>query len=298
MNDFDDYTRKPTKRQGCILLGIAFAVFVVGLIVISVGGGLIAQKPAHYLAEPDFCKPSAGARASKLFTFFQQVEDIYYELHPYKLGFKDNIDKEEFQSKYKAYDPSPWNLKNITDASSVLFNHTDSFNVEQLKQREKKLLVQVKIYLKYIFGGNTEGNYYNGDFMIGPDSVFCRSPICDMGKDLNRALKYLKPASVNDARFLRVKLKEFNTSVERYIANLRDGVKAGLVITNAACRAGVQAFKRRYPWLAREGQKGNGGDLSMFQVLNCSKGAGRLAMVVYNACFSSLLSLQHFLFLD
>ena len=266
MNDFDDYTRKPTKRQGCIVLGIAFTLFVVGLIVISVGGGLIAQKPAHYLAEQNFCKPSAGGSASRLFTFLQQVEDIYYELHPYKLGFKDNIDKEEFQSKYKAYDPSPCNLKNITDASSVLFNHTDSFNVEQLKQREKKLLVQVKIYLKYIFGGNTEGNYYNGDFMIGPDSVFCCSPICDMGKDLNRALKYLKPASVNDARFLRVKLKEFNTSVERYIANLRDGVKAGLVRTNAACKAGVQAFKRRYPWLAREGQKGNGGDLSMFQV--------------------------------
>ena len=251
-------TRQPAKRN-IVFLQLAIIVFVLGLILIIIGAVLIAesQRPVRQPPE-DGCKASAEADRVGLFTFLKQVEDVYYRLKPYKVGSKPGVTAKEVREIYRAYDPSPSNLKVITDHSLELLreiNVSKSIDEDELKPRERRMFVQVKFFLKYIFGSPYEGNFYTGDFLLGPDS-FCARQVCSMGKDLSAVLPFLKPSSVDDVRFLRDKLKEFNTTIDQYISNLREGVKAGFVRPIEACKAGLDAVRTMYPKLWLQGEEG------------------------------------------
>lgn len=251
-------TRQPAKRN-IVFLQLAIIVFVLGLILIIIGAVLIAesQRPVRQPPE-DGCKPSTEADRTGLFTFLKQVEDVYYKFKPYKVGSKPGVTAKEVREIYRAYDPSPSNLKVITDHSLELLreiNVSKSIDEDELKPRERRMLAQVKFFLKHIFGSPYEGDFYNGDFMLGPN-IFCASPICKMGKDLEAVLPSLKPSSVGEVRFLRDKLKEFNTTIYQYISNLREGVKAGFVRPILACKAGLDALRTKYPKLWLQGEQG------------------------------------------
>lgn len=251
-------SRQPAKRT-IVLLQLAIVVFVLALIIIIIGGILIAesQKPVTSPTE-DGCKPSAEAERVGLFPFLQKVEDAYYSFRNYRIGSKPRVTSREIREIYAAYDPNPSILKRMTDYSLDYLkeiNETKSIDEDKLKPRERRMLAQVKQFLEYTFGSVYEGNFYNGEFMLGPN-IFCMSPICQMGKDFQLVLPSLKPSSVDDVRFLIKKLQEFNTTVNQYISNLRLGVKTGFVRSSHSCKAGLESLQTVYRHISLEGEEG------------------------------------------
>ena len=124
-----------------------------------------------------------------------------------------------------------------------------------LKPREYKALLQVKHYLKYIFGTPYDGNYYSGDWMLGPNS-FCWQPMCGLSYDIYNNIGNLKPRNVSEVGDVIKHFQDLNATVMQYIANMKMGIKAGMVRTQKECIGGMYAMKKRYENVSEYGEKG------------------------------------------
>lgn len=204
----------------------------------------------------DRCSCSEEAKRSGFDAFLQKVQDKTFELHPFLIAEKPKVSSEEIRDKYKVYDPSPSNLKNITDTAKTLLQELigKEINEKRLKSRERKSLAQLKHYLKHVFGTPFDGNYYFGDYLLGPN-MFCWQPICSIGKTLE-TLRFFKPSNTHGLEILISKLEEVNKTFQTYTDNLRYGVKAGMVRSVEECRAGLDAIKRSYLRISLEGPAG------------------------------------------
>lgn len=250
--------RQPAKRN-IVILQLAILVFAISVILLIVGAVMIAESQKTITLPPaNNCEPSTEAKRVGLFTFLKGVNEAFFKYKPYKVGFKPGVTEKEVRETYRAFDPTPIKLKQLTDYSMDLLkeiNETKRIDEDELKPRERRMLAQVKLFLKYNFGSVYEGNFYNGDFMLGPN-FFCASPICEMGRDFKAVLPFLKPSSVDEVSYLEDKLKEFNTSIDQYISNLRLGVKTGFVRSMHACKAGLETLRTAYPKISLEGEEG------------------------------------------
>ena len=214
--------------------------------------------PANNL-EADRCLPSDEAVRSGLDRFLQKVEDTYYQLHPNKIAWKPGVTASEVRTKYRAYDPSPRNIKLITDKAWALLGEIDNADVEHaiLKPREKKALAQVKHYLKHVFGTAYDVNYYAGDFLLGPN-LWCWQPICEIPYDFQKHLPYFKPLNTKDLEKLGEKLAEVNRTFLQYQSNMEYGVRAGMVRSVEQCLAGINGFTASFRHISTKGAAGRG----------------------------------------
>ena len=124
-----------------------------------------------------------------------------------------------------------------------------------LKPREYRALLQVKHYLKYIFGVPYDENYYSGAWMLGPNMA-CWQPICYIGNDIFFNIRNLKPRTASEVGDVVKHLKDINVTVMQYIANMKMGIKVGMVRTIKECWAGIFAVRKRFENISEYGEQG------------------------------------------
>ncbi|PFX16666.1 hypothetical protein AWC38_SpisGene19047 [Stylophora pistillata] len=142
------------------ITGLAF--LIAGIVLLSKGDASCPGRISPNKAER--CSYSEEAITKGLDKFLQKVQDSYYRLHPNKISTKPNVSPAEIRAKYRSYDPSPRNIKIITDEALALLVEINAktFQSHKLKPRERKALAQVKHYLQHIFGTPYDVNYYAG----------------------------------------------------------------------------------------------------------------------------------------
>lgn len=243
-----------------IVLGVLSFVFLIAGIIFFVAG----NRKSEVKSVENSCGFSEEAKRVGLPKLLQRAKDSYFEMHPERYFTKpEKISVKELKQKYKSYDPSPKKIKLRTDTARKLYEEIKNtkVNFEEMKERESKVFFQIKFFLKFIFSTPYGGNYYNGDWMMGPDS-FCYDPICNMPYYIENNLQNFKPSSVEEMEEFREKLKEVNHTFYRYIENLKLGVQAGMVRTEESCYSGLQAIILKYWNVYREGEEGKPSDKS------------------------------------
>lgn len=262
--------RKPKQRYRTTLI-LATAITLVGIACLITGIVLLVKRNNSVNCETtegsekeksrdkkvERCAFSVEAERCGLDLFLQKVFDTTYELHPFLISTKPKVSAEEVKMKYKAYDPSPSNLKQVTDTAKSLLEELTrkEINEKKLNLRERKALAQLRHFLKHVFGTPFDGNYYFGDFLLGPN-VFCWQHICSVGSSLQRSLGFFKPADASGLEVLIEKLTEVDKTFTTYTDNLRFGVKAGMVRSEEECVAGLDAIKRHFLSISVDGPEG------------------------------------------
>ena len=262
--------RKPKQRYRTTLI-LATAITLVGIACLITGIVLLVKRNNSVNCETtegsekeksrdkkvERCAFSVEAKRCGLDLFLQKVFDTTYELHPFLISIKPKVSAEEVKMKYKAYDPSPSNLKHVTDKAKSLLEELTrkEINEKKLNLRERKALAQLRHFLKHVFGTPFDGNYYFGDFLLGPN-VFCWQHICSVGSSLQQSLGFFKPADASGLEVLIEKLAEVDKTFKTYTDNLKYGVKAGMVRSEEECVAGLDAIKRHFFSISVDGPEG------------------------------------------
>ena len=255
------------RRQNQIrcLLIIVTVLGIVGLICLCVGIAFIVQAKksddctTQTAAQTDQCEYSKEAKRVGLDDFLRQAQDKYYELNPHKIGFKPGVEPDEIRKRYRSYDPTPNNIKWITDEAVKIADNLEkmSINMDKLTLREKRAVAQVSHWGKHGFPFMVPYlyNYYVGDWMMGGD-IFCWNPMCLVPDEVKISLKHFKPSTVGEMETLRNKFKEIKQSFDRFVENMKLGVAAGMVRTVTECKAGLDAFKDKFRDVANNGPMG------------------------------------------
>ena len=244
-------SRHPKTRlwfiAACVLAFLGLVILITG-IVLLVKANSKECSPARQETGEARCDFSKEANASGFSKFLGKVFQAYYQFFPYELAYKPGgVTEAYLRANFKPYDPSPAKLREITTNSLQLLKELDDMkiNTNKLKLREKKAMVQLKHFLKHIFATPYDGNYFAGDFLMGPN-LFCWQPICSVGSHVYYNMRYFKPSTVQDVDFLQDKFKQLNETFSQYIENLRYGIRAGMVRSVEECIAGVNAMKQSY----------------------------------------------------
>lgn len=269
MEKFAPEMRMDQNQKQRKTLFLATAITLVGIACLITGIILLVKRNSARCEAPNVqkwqrkktvgrCSYSEEAKRAGLVAFLQRVQDKTFEVQPFLIAQKPKVSASEVLQRYRVYDPSPSNLKNVTDTAKTLLRDLNGMDIDEkkLKSRERKVLAQLRHYLKHVFGTPFDGDYYFGDFLLGPN-VFCWQPICTVGSTLEKTLHFFKPNDTRGLEILIEKLAEVNKTFQTYTDNLRYGVKAGMVRSIEECRSGIDAIQRIYFHIAFSGPEGN-----------------------------------------
>ena len=253
--------------RSVVALGLSLAAISVIVVVTVVW--FRTSPSSDKSAEDDHdtrCSFSEEARRVGLVQFLQKLRSEFEKNHPYMIASKPDVTSSEVRQVYRPYDFRPEAIKNRTDTSNALYNELQTIvyanvNERELKLRESKAMHVAKSILKVAFGWSPyEGNYYSGDWLLGPN-FFCWQPICYLLTNLASCLPHFKPASVSDMQKLLHLLRQHNSTIQQYKENLRSAVKVGMVRPVEACKVGVREFKKRFLSIAVSNESGKQGIL-------------------------------------
>ena len=240
-----------------VVLGII--CLIIGIVLISFAkdrgkDGNCAGKQTQNGTEKltsDVCVPSEEALRVSLYKMLQKIQDEVFALNPHILIFKPQTTNEEIRHHFKPYDPTPSEIKRRTDEAWRLLAEINATKVDEtkLKLRERKALSQVKFYLRHVFGQPYDGNYYAGDWMLGPN-FFCWQSICSIGREMSDHLAAFAPRNISDMEVIHGILKAYNKSITQYMENVKLGVKTGMVGSIEECRGGLDSFKGVFSHIA------------------------------------------------
>jgi hypothetical protein len=247
--------KKVKIATAVIVLGVIFLIVGIILLAIGISKSKCDTSPTSTSQDEAFCKYSKEANRVGFGKFLDKVKRKYYELHPFNVFYDPDVSKatdqkgaaERVKAEYVAFDTTPSVIKDRTDTAWSLLDELNKLGIveERLKPRERKSLAQARHYLKQVFGQPYDVNYYTADWMLGPD-LFCYRQICYLGYGIYHATRYLKPNSSKDVELIEKKLKTNKDAVERYINNMKIGVKKGMIRNTESCVAGLNAMKRAY----------------------------------------------------
>ena len=247
-----------------LLLALAGFLATTGLICLITGIVILTRdtpcdesSPNTNTSPQDRCSYSDEAVRGGLDTFLQKVQDSYYRLHPNRIAYKPKVSAIEIREKYHSYDPSPSNVKIITDEAWALFDEINrkQFEEHELKPRERKALAQLKHYLQHVFGTPYDVNYYAGDFLMGPN-LWCWQPLCDTPFEMKKSLYHFKPNSTEDLENLLSKLAGIKETFVQYRRNMEYGVLVGMVRSVEECKAGINGLTSYFRNISIKGAKG------------------------------------------
>lgn len=241
---------------------IAFIVLIVGIVLIVLAIKKEGDRGKTSGSQSDdtvsFCEYSEEAKRIGLDEIISKVKKTYYEQLPFQLPGDPEATRDDISKNYRAYNPTPDYIKNVTDVARNLFKDVNKIKVNsnKLKPRERKALSQLKHYLKTVFGQPFDMNFYAGDWMLGPTFYCSKQPICEVGKHLKEMLKRLKPQNLEDVTLIEDKLKAHKEGILRYMENLKMGKQHGMVYSQDACISGRDALKRKYLNIAIKNETG------------------------------------------
>ena len=195
---------------------------------------------------------SDEAQRIKFQEFLKRVQDTYYEYNRNALPWRphdeeNDVFPEELRNRHLPYNATPAYLKAKTDAAFKLFDEINSTVLDEnaMTPREVKALEQVKHFLRTVFGAAFDENFYNGDWMLGPNN-FCRQAICSISYSIDVYARYVKPKDFEDAEKMIEKIMLNKHSIQQYKANMQLGIRTGMVRSKFNCIAGINAFKQYY----------------------------------------------------
>ena len=249
------------------VLAVATIIFIVGIALIAIaakekgkdngtpGTKAAAATPSDKATKCDY---SDEAKRVGLGEFLDKVKSTYYKLHPYEVYDDPDVTLDRIKEEYVAYDPTPSTIKARTDTSLDLLKEISdkTINPAALKQRERKVLAQVKHYLQHVFGQPFDANYYAGDWMMGPNRN-CWQEICNIGNTVYNGLGlHFKPNSTSDVQLIERKLKTYKAGILQYIENMRMGVRKGMVRSKEACEVGMKVLAAKYMKVSIDNETG------------------------------------------
>lgn len=201
----------------------------------------------------DVCAPSDEAVRVSLYEILEKIQAEAFALNPNILIFKPQTTSEEIRQHFKPYDPTPSEIKRRTDEAWRLLAEINETNAEvaKLKPRERKALSQVKFYLRHVFGQPYDGNYYAGDWMLGPN-FFCWQPICSIGREMSDHLASFAPRNTSDMQIIRGILEAYSKSINQYMENVKLGVRTGMVGSVEECRGGLDSLKGVFSFISAD----------------------------------------------
>ena len=230
-----------TSRQwlvNLLIIGIPILLCIILIIILMFVPDMQRKQPNINTR----CIPSAESNSSKLTATLKKIQtEFYRRLYPDKIQFKPGVTPEEIRAIFQPWDPSPSAIKSKTDEASKLLKELNSLkiNTTLLKIRERKAVHVAKAILLNNFAWAPFGqNYYTGDWMLGPD-FYCWHPICYVFADINAVIAHFKPQNATDLKKLDNLFDGFNHTFERYIENLKLGVRTGYVRATPACIVGI-----------------------------------------------------------
>ena len=253
------------------VLAVGIILFIVGIVLIAVAAADMNESPSEspssnkrqeqkvttpvpttpFPTTPvpsGRCDFSEEAKRVGLGEFLGRVKATYYKLHPYDVYWDPDVTPATIRAEFVAYDPTPSVIQKRTDTALALLKEINDkkINADALQPRERKALAQVKHYVQHIFGQPYDVNYYAGDWMMGPN-LFCWQEICYHGYAVHNGLGiYHKPYNASDVELIETKLKTHKAGILQYIANMKMGVRKGMVRSVEECQAGINTIKRRY----------------------------------------------------
>ncbi|XP_032229067.1 uncharacterized protein LOC5504853 [Nematostella vectensis] len=202
---------------------------------------------------------SNEAKRVGLDRLLQEVQDMYFKLYPNKIAFYPGITETDVMRIFRPYDPTPEIIKRNTDESRKLYTDLENleFAKDKLKLFEKRALAKAKYWVYHVFAyGVPYGyDYYNGDWMLGPD-VFGWSAINHIKAELNQTVPHFKPFMADDVDFIVDRLVEVGYGVMRYMKNLQLGVQAGMVRSIEECEGGLYSVKNEFRDISLGGEMG------------------------------------------
>lgn len=241
-------TRNSIRIIVCVVLGATgIACVISGIVLLHKKSVSSCEKENYDEEKPSTfqvtCNYSKEALRVGLPEFLQKVQDTFYDLHPEKIFEKPEVTEKEVWEKFQGYDPSPAKLKHITDTSFKLLAEIRAKKIlkHQMKPRERKALAQVLHYLKHVFGTPYSGNYYAGDYLLGP-GFFCLTMQPECHYNVRLGLSRLPPCSLQEVHLLLNAIRTLNHTFSQYRQNLIDGAKAGMVRFIDDCKKGVSDF--------------------------------------------------------
>ena len=265
--EFVNNEKKKASPKRCfvrslIALGLSSAAITIIVVVIVVCFRTSPSSDKSAEDEQDTrCSYSEEARRIGLERFLLKLRSEFKKYHPYLIASQPRVTSSEVRQVYRPYDFRPEAIKNRTDASDALYNELQTsvfanVNERELKIRERKAMHVAKSILKIAFGWSPyEGNYYSGDWLLGPN-FFCWQPICYLLTNLASCLPHFKPASARDIQGLLDLLRQHNRSVQQYKENLQSAVKVGMVRSVETCKVGVREFRKRFLSIAVSNESG------------------------------------------
>ncbi|XP_020917030.1 uncharacterized protein LOC110254389 isoform X2 [Exaiptasia diaphana] len=201
------------------------------------------------------CMFSDEAERVDLQGFLSRLKDAYFEYSPHLVAWKPDLVGKELteyvKQSYQPYDPHPDKLKAKTDKSLALLKEiTDlKMNKDLMTPRENKAIAQAIHFLQHCFDVPYDENFYNGDWMLGPN-YFCWQPICQIHHSLNAYGTSAAPHTFDDVKRVIETIRNHSNIFSRYRQNMELGVKAGMVRSATDCQSSVYAFKNNYGKLA------------------------------------------------
>ena len=270
--DLQDVEKEIENQRRCssshlsigIIVFLGVVCLIIGIVLISLAKN---KKPCEESERTDeqknqvhnvnettisnLCASSEEANRVSFSQFLEKVQENTFMLNPNMLIFKPRVSSEEIRTQFKPYDPTPSEIKRRTDEAWRLLAEINNTDVDETKlnPRERKALAQVKFYLLHVFGQPYDANYYNADWMLGPN-FFCWQPICHLGGEMSNHLHFFEPRNATDLEVISNILQAYNKSIHQYIDNVKLGVKSGMVGSVEECRAGLDSIKNMYSHIA------------------------------------------------
>lgn len=246
------------------LMIVGALILLVGLTCLFVGIAIIVRANKSEDCEgkhtAEQCEYSEEAKRVGLGDFLQKAQDKYYVLFPNKIANKPGVQPADIKKRYKCYDPTPANIKRVTDEATKISKDLKELNIDKdkLTLRERRAVAQIAHWADHGFPFMVPYlyNYYVADWMMGGD-IFCWNPMCFIPSDMQSSMKHFKPSTVAEMETLKDKFKEVESSFDQFVSNTRLGVEVGMVRSVAECKAGLDGFKNQFRDVAVDGPRGN-----------------------------------------
>lgn len=202
------------------------------------------------------CDLSNEANKIKLTFLLKKMKEAYYENNRHMVPTNVDFTDKQIKQYYQPYIPSAENLKKNADNSKKILEKLQklSVNFTLLKPREERVIYQFRYFLESNFD-NIFGNYYDGVWMLGPD-YFCEQPICFVGYQIYSALKRISVKTLKDLELIIFWISEHRKTFEKYLSNVKLGVKEGMVNPYEVCKASAKTFAKKYGKVYYKGAKG------------------------------------------
>lgn len=248
-------TRRHIFKVVCAALPVLLLLAVIIAIII-----ILLPSNSNHPTETKY-KPSLEAQRVGLHSFFEKLENSFFQLHPELIPTKPRVTPDEVRQGYRPYDPRPSAIKNYTDETAKLRGELLALMAKtdetKLKLKERKVAhLALSYLLRHSFQwGPYERDYYAGDWMLEPN-MYCWQPICDVINCLSSAIESFKPVDLEGVQRLRELFARHNSTILQYVENLKMGVTRGMVRSRHSCAAGLHALKRNYRSVALNNETG------------------------------------------